>query len=186
MQERPDILTVQFGLHTCVHAHQVSLIANDYTIANHSMIESHIRNIPKLMQSIRNAIERPGQNRTRQVIIVTSGSSGTSNATLVDDCILTTNRVAADEAHKHGFAVLERGEIERRLLHKSIGSKDPLLPLNMHLGQPAQSVIATVMLKLMTCLETIGYDIYSPEVPSLLNILANKEHATASAPQHTP
>ena len=159
---------------------------NDLTKANSSMIESHIDSIPKLMRAIRSAIERPGENRTRHVIIVTSGSSGTAKATLVDECIVKVNRVTADEAHRHGFAVLERGEIERRLLHKSIGSKNPFLSVAMHLGQPAQSIVATAMLKLLTCLETIGYDIYSLEVASLLNIKANTVYASASAPIHTP
>ena len=150
------------------------------------MIDAHIDSIPKLMKSIRNAIDRPGENRTRHVVIVTSGSSGTANGTLVDECILKMNRVTADEAHRRGFAVLERGEIERRLLHKSLGSRNPFLPVGMHLGQPAQSIVATALLKLLTCMETVGLNIYSPEVASLLNIKANTEHASASAPVHTP
>lgn len=172
-EKRPDILTVQFGLHTCWHAHQNSAVEHDYSVVNDSTIDRHIQNIPKLMASIRKAIDRPGENRTKSVIIVTSGAAGTKNASLVEDCILRVNRVASDEAHKQGFAVLDRGEIERRLMVKSRNSERPLLPVEMHLEQPAQSLVSTCLLRLMTCLERVEYNISSSEVPSLINIQQN-------------
>ena len=144
------------------------------------MIDRHIAGISKLMGSIRVAIDRPGENRTQSVVIVTSGASGVSNGSLVDDCILRVNRAAADEAHKHGFAVLERGEIERRLVHKSKGAQSPFIKMEMHLSQPTQSIVATCLLKLVTCLDSIGFNIYSPEVPSLLSIKANTDAVGAN------
>jgi hypothetical protein len=143
------------------------------------MIDRHIAGISKLMSSIRTAIDRPGENRTQAVVIVTSGASGAANGSLVDECILRVNRVAADEAHKHGFAVLERGEIERRLMHKSRGSEDPLIKVEMHLVQPTQSMVATCLLKLLSCLDSVGFNIYSPDVPSLLKIKANTQNIGA-------
>ena len=165
---------MEFGLHTCAHAFQ----QREGSPVNQSMADTHYENIPKLMRSIRTAIERPGVNRTAMVIIVTSGASGDKvDGEKVDTCITKFNRRAADEAHKQGFAVLERGEIERRLLHKSYGSDNPLLEIDMHLGQPAQALIATCLLRLMTCLEAEKYDIYSPEIPSLTSIKANTVHS---------
>jgi hypothetical protein len=172
-EKRPDILTVQFGLHTCRHAHQNPAVENDYSIVNDTTIDRHIQNIPKLMASIRKAIDRPGENRTQSVIIVTSGAVGSKNSSLVEECILRVNRVASDEAHKQGFAVLDRGEIEHRLMVKSRHSERPLLPVEMHLDQPAQSLISTCLLQLMTCLDREGYNISSSEVPSLINIKQN-------------
>ena len=163
-------MTVQFGLHTCTHSHERSLHKNDYTVANDSMIEMHIASIPKLMKSIRHAIDRPGVNRTKAVIIVTSGASGLNKSHSINDCVIRINRATTEEAHKFGFAVLDRGEIERRLMHKSIGSSSPLVMIDTHLGQPAQSIVATCLLKILTCLERVGYDMYSPDVDSLVNI----------------
>ena len=165
---------MEFGLHTCAHAFQ----QREGSPVNQSMADTHYENIPKLMRSIRTAIDRPGENRTTMVIIVTSGASGDKvDGEKVDTCITKFNRRAADEAHKQGFAVLERGEIERRLLHKSYGSDNPLLEIDMHLGQPAQAVVSTCLLRLMTCLEAEKYDIYSPEIPSLTSIKANTVHS---------
>ena len=169
-EPRPDVLTVQFGLHSCLHAHERSEYKDDHSVANDSMIEMHIASIPKLMKSIRYAIDRPGVNRTKSVIIVTSGASGFINSQLINDCVVRVNRATTDEAHKYGFAVLDRGEIERRLMHKSLGSASPLVKIDTHLGQPAQSIVATCLLKILTCLDRVGYDIYSPDVASLVNI----------------
>jgi hypothetical protein len=166
---------VQFGLHTCTHSHESLHRKNNFTVANASMIEAHIASIPKLMKSIREAIDRPGVNRTRAVIIVTSGACGLNKAYAINDCVDRINRATSEEAHRYGFAVLDRGEIERRLMHKSLGSATPLVKPDTHLGQPAQSIIATCLLKILTCLEEVNYDIYSPDVESLVNIKTETE-----------
>ena len=169
-ETRPDVLTVQFGLHTCTHAHERLLHKDDFTVVNDTLIKAHIASIPELMKSIRRAIERPGVNRTRAVVIVTSGINGLDKTHLINECVVRINRAATDEAHKQGFAVLDRGEIERRLMHKSLESATPLIKIDTHLGQPSQSIVATCLLKILTCLERVGYDIYSPDVGSLKNI----------------
>lgn len=183
-ERRPDILTVQFGLHTCLHAHVNTPIDTDYSVVNNSMINAHIDGIKSLMSSIRTAIDRPGSKRTQSVVIVTSGSSGVENGSHIDECILAVNRVAADEAHKRGFAVLERGEIERRLMHKSRASASPFIKSDMHLAQPVQSVISTCLLKLITCLDDAGFNINGPDIPSLMSILANTQPSGESVGAH--
>lgn len=176
-ERRPDIFTVQLGLHTCYHA----LPPKNLLYSNHTLINSHIQDISKLYRSIRTAIERPGENRTAMVIVVTSGAIGMENGVRADQCILRFNRVAAEEAHKHGFAVLERGEIERRLMYKSTLSDNPLLSTELHLSQPAQAVIATCLLKMITCLDAQNYDVYSSEIPSFMGIKANTQPSGYSA-----
>ena len=186
-ERRPDILTLQMGMHTCWHSHTRNTHVNnqqDFSKVNHSMVDRHIAGIPHLMAAIRAAVDRPGVNRTQMVILVTSGSSGITNASTVDDCILRVNRVAAIEAHKRGFAVLERNEIERRLMYKSVHSTEPFIVPEMHLAQPAQNLVATCLLKLITCLGSTGADLYSPEVPSLVNM--TMKVSVGARPLHTP
>eukprot|EP01034_Spumella_vulgaris_P030521 gene30521-37753_t len=163
---RPDMLTVQMGLHSCWHASPQGLYSSQLRAVNNSMIDSHLAGIPKLMSAIRRAIDHPGkppaegqvnQRKPTMVVIVTSGSSGMSeNGTTIDDCILRFNRAAERAAHDQGFAVLERGEIERRLMFKSMYSESPILSQDMHLPQPAQNIVATCLSHLFGCLnETI-------------------------------
>jgi hypothetical protein len=130
------------------------------------MLESHLAQIPVLMASIRRAVDFTAEVYRNEslnsktpmkpppiVVIVTSGSTGMGDhATTIDNCILRFNRVASIVAHQYGFAVLERGEIERRLMFKSLHSPQPLLTVDMHLPQPAQNIIATSLLHLFTCL----------------------------------
>jgi hypothetical protein len=157
----PDILTVQFGLHSCWHSHPEGLYSMELNgVINQTMINAHIADIPKLMKAIRLAtsrIQKPGsqgnQTDPTLVVIITSGSTGSDNGAKMDDCILQINRATAIAAHAYGFPVLERGEIERRLMYKSIKSNDPYLPVEMHLTQPAQNIIATTLLKMLTCLD---------------------------------
>jgi len=44
---RPDVLTVQFGMHSCWHANPQGLYSKHLKEINISMIDSHIHAIPK-------------------------------------------------------------------------------------------------------------------------------------------
>ncbi len=160
---KPDMLTVQFGLHSCWHASPQGLYSGGLKEVNASMVEAHLAGIPKLMAAIRRAVDHPGKaagvtpgtsrRKPTMVVVVTSGSSGMAeNGTTIDDCVLRFNRAAERAAHDQGFAVLERGEIERRLMYKSVHSSDPYLTVDMHLPQPAQNIIATSLTHLFGCL----------------------------------
>lgn len=161
---RPDILTVQFGMHTCWHASPQGLYSTHLTATNTSMLDAHLAGIHRLMSAIRRAVDHPGRalqageedrRKPVTVVIVTSGASGMSeNGTSIDDCILRFNRAAERAAHDYGFAVLERGEIERRLMYKSVYSESPIIVPEMHLPQPAQNIIATCLTHLFTCLNS--------------------------------
>ena len=185
-ERRPDILVVQVGMHVCTHAHnQNASNAEDYSMIDNDFIRNHTAKIRSLMQSIRQAIDRPVVNRTNTVIVVTSGAAyfpGDSSS--IDRCIYRINRVTSHEAHKQGFAVLERGEIERRIMYKSLYAEDPLLTPDAHLAQPVQNIVATCLLRMMTCLNTTGFDIFSPEVKEIGELKARGR--SEAGPMHMP
>ncbi len=57
------------------------------------------------------------------------------------------------EAHRQGFSVLEREEIERRLLFKSENYEKTASMKNMlHLNNPAPQIVGTSLLGLISCL----------------------------------
>jgi hypothetical protein len=118
-------------------------------------------------------------------VIVTSGLTGLANASAVDECVLRVNRIAADEAHKQGFAVLERGEIERRFMYKSHQSLTPIVVSEMHLTQPVQNLVSTCLLKLFSCLDKVKANIYAADIPTFIDMKMNPRPADAK-PLHTP
>jgi hypothetical protein len=167
---RPSLLVVQFGLHTCSHTHEKFLKNGP----NEAVVERHRKDIDTLFKSIRNAIDNPIASevnedhpqtnstassassqplKTTFVIIMTSGNMNLGETWGdADACVTTFNRLAAEAAWAYGFAVLDRGEIERRLMAKSLYSKNPVLPEDMHLVQPAQNLVATSLLQLYNCI----------------------------------
>jgi hypothetical protein len=164
---RPDLFTIQFGLHSCWHAHNEGLFSRHLNETNSSMIAQHEKDIWKLMAGVRLAIDTrinndPLMNQTT-VVILTSGSTGFGMSTVkTDACIQRMNRITKRAANAYGFAVLERGEIERRLIYNSLYyEEDPVLPVEMHLIQPAQNIIATTLLHLYQCLS--HYNLSSSE-----------------------
>lgn len=177
----PDIMTVQFGLHTCWHSHPAGLYSEELTSINQTMLSDHISKIPKLMSLIKTSTEK--YNTT--VIIVTSGFvySSSAGGADMDACITKINRVTSNAAHDVGFPVLERGEIERRLMYKSVYTDTPLLEVEIHLPQPAQNIVATCLLKLLNCLEDVSID---PESLSYLGKTVSRVDVPISRPLHTP
>eukprot|EP00981_Chlorochromonas_danica_P011919 scaffold4347_cov269-Ochromonas_danica.AAC.9 len=72
-------------------------------------------------------------------------------------CIHKMNRITVNAARAYGFAILDRGEIEHRLVYKSFQSPyRNIIPNDIHLPQPGQNIIATSLLYLYTCLESHG------------------------------
>jgi hypothetical protein len=120
------------------------------------MIDKHVADLYKLMHAIKLAVEKSNAKGmgTKTVVVLTSGFNGEFSAE-IDECILRMNRAASDAAHLNGFAVLERGEIEKRLMYKSLKAANPILHNEMHLSQPAQNIIATLLMELSACLSTV-------------------------------
>ena len=76
-----------------------------------------------------------------------------------EHCSRHFNRLAAYEAHRQGFPVFYREEIERRILYKSeywegVRYLKPLL----HLENPGPNIIGTALLSLVGCLLRNGSD----------------------------
>lgn len=98
IERYPDILIIQVGLHTCVHAFNPGP-------ANHTMVAQHEAAIPVMMAKIREAVDRVPKHRERtRVIIQTAGRAGNSDPN-GDKCSWRLNRVLAAEAHRNGFPV---------------------------------------------------------------------------------
>jgi hypothetical protein len=142
----PDILVVHVGLHTCIHAIQ----GQHY---NATMIQQHEADVILLVKSIRTAIDRiPSSHPQTLVIFQLPGRTGKSEPR-ADQCSRQYNRVLAKEAHNYGFTVIEREEIERRLLFKSEFSPVFKSVHNaLHLESPAPNIVACSLLILVGCL----------------------------------
>jgi hypothetical protein len=151
---KPDLLIVQTGLHSCHHSH-----ADGYSkrykpwVVNYTMISRHLSEIPKLVTSIRQAVNR-GKLGDTMVLMMTSGYSLNQKSQL-DQCVNKFNRMMTNVAHSNGFPVMDRGEIERRLIYKYRDSpEESPLKLGIHLSQPAQSIIASTLVRMIQCLKT--------------------------------
>jgi len=156
---QPDVLTLQTGLHTCWHADPDGQYSKHLKAVNQTLIHAHIQQLETLYSAVRKAVDRRAVNGTAatQVIVVTSGASGkVVGTTRIDECILHFNRKAAALAHKHGFAVLERGEIERRFMFKNlyVDEGEELLKSDMHLEMPVQVIVASTLLNMISCLSS--------------------------------
>lgn len=180
-------------MHSCWHTHPEGLYSADLPDVNRTTLNRHFAGVQLLMQSVRRAIDAANKatngQSTTQVIVITSGATYSDNGTRMDDCISRFNRLFEIEAHKAGFAVLERGEIERRLMFKSLQSELPLLTPQMHLPQPAQNIVATCLLSMIQCLTDSGVHMGNISTDFLLDNLAERtrRHRTADIkPLHSP
>eukprot|EP01039_Chlorochromonas_danica_P004119 gene4119-4513_t len=156
---KPDLLVIQIGLHTCLHASiEGPYRPSHMTSFNTSMYEKHTKDIWKLMESIRHVIDETSHLHHTTVIILTSGEVGIEDHSMeMNACIHKMNRITVNAARAYGFAILDRGEIEHRLVYKSFQSPyRNIIPNDIHLPQPGQNIIATSLLYLYTCLESHG------------------------------
>jgi hypothetical protein len=114
------------------------------------MIEKHEADIPILMNAIQKAIARPSSSLIPTIVVfITSGRYAYTDFH-ADSCIWRFNRKLVHEAHKHGFAVLEREEIERRFLFRHH------VKAMMHLDAPGPQIVGTSLLALLGCLRRNG------------------------------
>lgn len=136
------------------------------------------------MKEVKDALNRrPDSNTT--VIVLTSGVTYQPQGEAMDSCISRLNRITANAAHEQGFAVLERGEIERRLMFKSMHMDNPFINPEIHLTQPIQNIIATCLLQMLNCLEAMTTSPPSKSY-SHLGYDVTERYAPPARPQHTP
>jgi hypothetical protein len=107
------------------------------------------------MNAVRVAIDRHNTTSGKKIVVIasTAGRGGGNIDNVVHQCSWRFNRILAHEAHKQGFVVLDREEIERRLLFKSEHYiKTRSIKSLLHMEQPAANIIATALLTLISCL----------------------------------
>ena len=185
-ERRPEILTLQMGLHSCWHTHPEGLYSTELKEVNQSMVNRHLADIPKLMAAVRRAVDISNKKTTqgtKMVIVLTSGNTGMANTARIDECILRLNNAVSSAAHAYGFAVLERGELERRLMYKSVQAEEPRLEVDMHLPQPAQNIIATCLLHLMNCLRNSSL---GPLSGIATGAVSTRQKSAQARPLHVP
>eukprot|EP01040_Poterioochromonas_malhamensis_P015762 gene15762-17701_t len=154
---RPDLFTVQTGLHSCYHSYPE--MSHHLKDVNQGILDKHKSDITKLMGAIRRAIDSNtiANSNPTTVIVLTSGVTGFGHQYgRVDACIQNMNRATSEAAMRYGFAVLDRGEIERRLMYQSYYSDNPYFNHEMHLSPPTQQLISSLLLHLYQCLDSKG------------------------------
>ena len=128
---------------------------------NETLINSHASLVSVLMRDIKEAITNnivnvssKHDNTTKrkanitQVLVTTTGMTFIPR---VDICINQFNRIILDEAHKQGFPVLDKAEIERRLVSRSLGHPKPAIKNSVHLDKPGPAIISTALLHIISC-----------------------------------
>ncbi len=149
---RPDILVLQIGLHTCTHAFSPDAV-------NETMILQHETQIPILFDAVKTAVNRPrGDSKPQTTVIISTAGRLLTKDPRSDHCTWRFNRIAAHEAHKHGFTVFEREELEHRFLFKSEHAPAELVSVqpDVHLDIPGPQIIATALLNMISCLALNG------------------------------
>ena len=117
---RPDVLIVQTGLHSCAHA-----IPSTSSEIDQNMLLKHEKQIGRLIKMIGRATNRPridgpdGSSKPPTMVILSLAPRAHTGDTRSDQCTWSFNRKLAMQAHGAGIPVLEREEIEHRLLFKS-------------------------------------------------------------------
>eukprot|EP01038_Epipyxis_sp_PR26KG_P015975 gene15975-21681_t len=153
----PDILVIQVGTHTCIH----STVQDDIIV---EITKKHESDIALLMKTVHDTIIKASLaiNNTKKTTVIVMTASREHNADSRSDiCVWRTNRILGYEAHVNGFPVLEREEIEHRLLFKSEHSHipgviPPVQTSSMNIDYPSDKIIATSLLTMITCLELNG------------------------------
>jgi hypothetical protein len=185
----PDVLVLNLGLHTCFHSVDGLRSQNTTLVAQHKKdVKTLMRAIRTAVDRNKGTssgtssgasavgskgsgssggfgsagadaeVPPPSLLQNTTVIVQLSGRLGNSDPVL-DRCSRTFNRLAAYEAHLQGFLVLEREEIERRLLFKSEFFEEVRYIKNlMHLENPGPNIVGTALLAMMACLERNGGD----------------------------
>jgi len=147
----PDVLVIEVGHSVCTHPTDPAAEPN---LDKDKLIE----HLTSLFDGVKGAILRPAVSvepaqRTTVILSTAPRVTGANHAT--DRCVYKLNRILAREAHRHGFVVLEREEIEHRLMFKQEASEDlkELIPMP---EPPTHHVLATSLLSMISCLARNG------------------------------
>ena len=160
----PDYLIIQIGHSTCLPSSDPE---KSLTELQHSeqTFETHVAEVDKLLDSIKTAVTRSTeqsnshqqqqQQKGTTVIISTASRTAIGNPH-ADFCTWKLNRIIARAAHRRGFIVFEREEIEHRLLFKTEASEDLYSAgvLDKAAEPPMAHIVSTSLLSMLTCLNS--------------------------------
>jgi len=107
----PDVLIIEAGHSTCLHATEPNRAASELHLDDET-VNQHQAQMKPLLDAVKTAIARPTDTARRTTVIVSTAPRVGAGNPKADRCVYKTNRILAREAHRHGFVVLEREEIE--------------------------------------------------------------------------
>jgi hypothetical protein len=87
------------------------------------------------------------------VVISLASRAFIENSSSSDYCTWRLNRLIAYEAHVKGFIVLEREEIETRLLFRTERNPEAEKTVKSLLSFPGSQIVASSFISLLNCLE---------------------------------
>ena len=150
----PDYVIISVGMHSCLHYHEHLTDTNDNGSQKHEDLVQ--KELALLMTALSEYIERlRGYGRKSEIIFMTTGRLHNHESDEIaqfqlDKCILKFNRFVSTLAHRQGFVIFEREEVERRLLSKS---SHLMGQLGISLPKPAPEIVATSLLAMIACLQ---------------------------------
>lgn len=164
----PDVLIVQVGYETCMQS------TSGAGQRRQEWLPHTEKNIAAFMESLRKMIEQLQQRRNEKNSEIPDGiSSQSNNITVIislpgrdphanDDtsfCVWKLGRMIAVEAHRNHFLLLEREEIEHRLVIRwEYGFPDALKELGQDftleslLNFPAPQIVTSALASILYCL----------------------------------
>ena len=154
LTDSPAVILIQAGLHSCFHG-----LPPEISKPNYNFLDAELKNIERLMWNVHDALRRVNSlGRWPAVIFVTSGRifrwAANDDQTLhLHNCTSVFNKRIKTLATKYQFAVLDREEIEHRILYKYEHDKvDHVLAPAIHEPFPIPQIVSTALLALLACL----------------------------------
>lgn len=150
-KQRPDILVLQLGRLSCFDAHNSS----DPTEKQKLQPKTSENMIHTFMTAVKDVVtaNRAKNDLNTTVILSLAGRNHLDNHDS-NVCTWHMNRIFSFGAHYQGFPVLEREELEFRLLFKSEHSPHPFIkPKSLMNTPPAPQIIATSLLTIYSCMK---------------------------------
>lgn len=148
---RPDILVIQLGRLSCFDAFN-STSPTDAQSRQPKQSENMIHTFMKAIKDVVTANRAKSDHNT--TVIISLASRNHLDNMQSNICTWHMNRLFAYGAHFQGFVVLEREELEQRLLFKSEHSPHPFVKPRAVLDTPpVPQILATSLLSIYDCIK---------------------------------
>lgn len=159
-KEFPDIMVIQIGHSSCLPSSDPTKTNSELHLEE-QVIKDHHSQIDALFGAIKEAVERPtaagSKTAGRTTVIVSLPGRVNLLNRKAERCVWQFNRIIAQAAHKKGFVVFEREEIEHRIGFKVESSED-LRDISVldAAEAPTSHIVATALLSMISCLARDG------------------------------